>query len=285
MSRHFLTLCLFGGVHSRNKDKNSLASSIILVCRPRPEDAPLSIRREFLIALKRELPVALRKLQNGNIAPVDLAQAAIGPGMAIFSRYPKVLEADGSPMRVRTALQLINQHLDVYFSEQEGEYDPDTRWSLSWFEQYGMKEGPFGDAETLSKAKNISVEGLVQSGILKAGGGKVRLLKREEMDQGWDPTTDKRLSVWEMTQHLIRILENDGEDTASELQHRLGSAAETARDLSYRLYALCERKGWAQEAISYNGLVTAWPRLRDLAAEKRKEPEQVGIGSYVNDNQ
>jgi putative DNA methylase len=188
-------------------------------------------------------------------------------------------------MRVRTALQLINQHLDEYLSEQEGEYDPDTRWALSWFEQYGMNEGSFGDAETLSKAKNISVEGLVQSGILKAGGGKVRLLNRGEMDQDWDPATDKRLSVWEMTQHLIRILENNGEDAASELQHRLGGAAETARDLAYRLYAICERKGWAQEAVSYNGLVIAWPRLRDLSAEKRKGSEQVGIRSFINDNQ
>jgi len=148
---------------------NALASSIVLVCRPRPEDAPLATRREFIAALRRELPGALSQLQKGNIAPVDLAQAAIGPGMAIFSRNAKVLEADGSPMRVRTALQLINQHLDEYLSEQESEYDPDTRWALSWFEQYGMKEGPFGDAETLSKAKNTSVEGMVQAGILGPG--------------------------------------------------------------------------------------------------------------------
>jgi putative DNA methylase len=264
---------------------NALASSIVLVCRPRHEDAPLSTRRDFLNSLKQELPEALRQLQRGNIAPVDLAQAAIGPGMAIFSRYSKILEADGSTMRVRTALQLINQHLDEYLSEQEGEYDPDTRWTLSWFEQYGMKEGSFGDAETLSKAKNISVEGLVQSGILKAGGGKVRLLKREEMDPDWDPSTDTRLSVWEMTQHLIRILENNGEDAASDLQQKLEGAAEIARDLAYRLYAICERKGWAQEAISYNGLVTAWPRLRDLSAEKKKGSEQQGIRSYLSDNQ
>ena len=188
-------------------------------------------------------------------------------------------------MQVRAALQLINQYLDEYLSEQEGEYDPDTRWALSWFEQYGMKDGPFGDAETLSKAKNISVEGLVQSGILEAGGGKVRLLKREEIDPDWNPVTDNRLSVWEMTQHLIRILENNGEDAASELQHKLGGSAEVARDLAYRLYAICERKGWAQEAISYNGLVIAWPRLRDLAAEKKKGGEQRGIGSFLNDDQ
>ena len=148
-----------------------------------------------------------------------------------------------------------------------------------------MKEGSFGDAETLSKAKNISVEGLVQSGILKSGGGKVQLLRRDELDPDWDPATDKRLSVWEMTQHLISILENNGEDAASELQHKLGGSAEIARDLAYRLYAICERKGWAQEAISYNGLVTAWPRLRDLAAEKKKGGEQRDIGSFINDDQ
>ncbi|MDM7999758.1 MAG: hypothetical protein QUS33_07100, partial [Dehalococcoidia bacterium] len=202
---------------------NALASSIVLVCRPRPEDAPLATRREFIAALRRELPGALSQLQKGNIAPVDLAQAAIGPGMAIFSRNAKVLEADGSPMRVRTALQLINQHLDEYLSEQESEYDPDTRWALSWFEQYGMKEGPFGDAETLSKAKNTSVEGMVQAGILRAGAGKARLLGREEMDAQWDPSTDSRLTVWEATQHLIRALEGQGEEAAAELQSRLGS--------------------------------------------------------------
>ncbi|MEO0248549.1 MAG: DUF1156 domain-containing protein [candidate division WOR-3 bacterium] len=250
---------------------NALASSIVLVCRPRPGDAPLATRREFIAALKRELPPALQQLQKGNIAPVDLAQAAIGPGMAIFSRYSKVLEADGTPMRVRTALQLINQHLDEYLSEQEGEYDPDTRWALSWFEQYGMKEGPFGDAETLSKAKNTSVEGMVQAGILRAGAGKARLLGREEMDPEWDPSTDRRLTVWEATQHLIRALEGQGEEAAAELQSRLGGYAESARDLAYRLYSICERKGWAQEAISYNALVAVWPRLKEISA-KRERP-------------
>ena len=168
---------------SISRGTNSLASSILLVCRPRPDDAPIGTRKEFISALKRKLPEALRQLQEGNIAPVDLAQAAIGPGMAIFSRYSKILEADGSPMRVRTALQLINQNLDEYLSQQENEYDPDTRWALSWFEQYSMNEGPFGDAETLSKAKNTSVQGMVEAGILKAVAGKAQLLRREEMDQ------------------------------------------------------------------------------------------------------
>ncbi len=250
---------------------NALASSIILVCRPRPDDAPIGTRKEFISALKRELPLALHQLQMGNIAPVDLAQAAIGPGMAIFSRYSQVLEADGSPMRVRTALQLINQHLDEYLSEQEGEYDPDTRWALSWFEQYGMNEGPFGDAETLSKAKNTSVEGMVQAGILKAGAGKARLLGRNELDPDWNPATDRRLTIWEATEHLIRVLESQGEEEAAMLQSSLGGYAESARDLAYRLHSICERRGWAQEAVSYNSLVTVWPRLKELSV-KRERP-------------
>ncbi len=253
---------------------NSLASSIVLVCRPRPEDAPIGTRKEFLTALRRELPEALRQLQKGNIAPVDLAQAAIGPGMAIFSHYSKVLEADGSSMRVRTALQLINQHLDEYLSEQEGEYDPDTRWALSWFEQYGMNEGPFGDAETLSKAKNTSVSGMVDAGILRAGSGKARLLKREEMDASWNPNTDKRLTVWEAAQHLIRVLEVEGESGAADLQQQLGGLAQSTRDLAYRLYSICERHGWSQEALAYNSLVTAWPRLQELAVEKMRKGGQ-----------
>ncbi len=253
---------------------NALASSIVLVCRPRPDDAPIGTRKEFLSALRRELPEALRQLQRGSIAPVDLAQAAIGPGMAIFSRYSKVLEADGSPMHVRTALQIINQHLDEYLSEQEGEYDPDTRLALTWFEQYGMNDGPFGDAETLSKAKNTSVQGMVEAGILRAGAGRVRLLGREEMDASWDPKSDRRLTVWEATQHLIRALEAKGEVGAADLQQQLGGLAQSARDLAYRLYSICERRGWSQEAQVYNSLVAAWPRLKELSAKKERPADR-----------
>ena len=253
---------------------NALASSIILICRPRPDDAPLATRREFITALKKEFPDSLHNLQHGNIAPVDLAQAAIGPGMGIFSRYSKVLEADGNPMGVRTALQLINQHLDEYLSDQESEYDADTRWALAWFEQYGMSEGPFGDAETLSRAKNTSVEGIVEAGILKAGAGRARLLRRDEMDPEWDPATDRRLTVWEATQYLIRALESDGESGASDLQRRLGGYAQSARDLAYRLYAICERKGWSQEALAYNTLVTVWPRLKELTVKVERPQDR-----------
>jgi putative DNA methylase len=256
-------------------DTNALASSIVLVCRPRPSDAPIATRREFIAALKRELPPALKKLQQGAIAPVDLAQATIGPGMAVYSRFAQVLEADGSPMRVRAALALINQSLDEFFAEQEGEFDSDTRWALAWFEQFGHDEGPYGDAETLSKAKNTSTDGLVRAGILQARAGKVRLLRREELDPNWSPETDERQAIWEATQYLIRALDTGGESVAAGLLKRLGSTGEIARDLAYRLYAICERKGWANEALAYNMLAAAWPRLVELAG--RGEQVQEGL--------
>ncbi len=201
---------------------NALASSIVLVCRPRPTDAPKATRRQFLNELKRDLPQALKLLQQGNIAPVDLAQASIGPGMAIFSKYTAVLEADGSAMRVRTALQLINQILDEFLTEQEGEFDSDTRWALTWFEQHQFTEGQYGDAETLSKAKNTSVQGMKEAGILEAKAGKVRLLKREDLKSDWKPESDTRIPVWEVTQHLIRTLDQDGETGAAELSFQIG---------------------------------------------------------------
>jgi putative DNA methylase len=206
---------------ARGRESNALASSIVLVCRPRMADAGVASRRDFLAALKKELPEALRNLQKGNIAPVDLAQAAIGPGMAVFSRYARVLEADGSPMSVRTALSLINQSLDEVLAEQEGEFDADTRWALAWFDQNGFNEGAYGVAETLCTAKNTSVSGMVQAGILAAKGGKVRLLKKEELDADWDPATDERLTVWEATHHLIRSLDS-GEQVAAALLKKLG---------------------------------------------------------------
>jgi len=257
-----------GKTRMRSMSSNALASSIILVCRPRPEDAEVGSRRDFLAALKRELPEALRHLQKGNIAPVDLAQAAIGPGMAVFSRYAKVLETDGSAMTVRAALTEINKSLDEVLAEQEGEFDADTRWALAWFDQNGFNEGAYGIAETLCTAKNTSVRGMVEGGILEAKGGKVRLLKKEELDPKWDPVTDRRLTIWEITHHLIRRLEQ-GESGAAELIQQLGAKAEVARDLSYRLYTICERRKWAQEAIAYNTLVLSWSDVQRLAEEKR----------------
>ncbi len=257
-------------VRTRSLGSNALASSIVLVCRPRPEDTRAATRREFLNALKAELPAALRRLQQGNIAPVDLAQAAIGPGMAVFSRYSKVVESDGSPMRVRTALQIINQELDAVLAEQEGEFDGDTRWAIAWFDQYGVNEGPYGVAETLSKAKNTSVEGMVEAGIVVARSGKVRLLSRDELPADWDPGRDRRVTVWEVAQHLVHALDKRGEGGAAALLAQLGGEGEIARDLAYRLYTTCERKGWAQEALAYNSLVVAWPEIRRLAAEAQR---------------
>ena len=257
---------------------NALASSIVLVCRPRPADAKAATRREFLNALKAELPAALRRLQQGNIAPVDLAQAAIGPGMAVFSRYSKVIEADGTPMRVRTALQIINQELDAVLAEQEGEFDADTRWAIAWFDQHGTNEGPYGTAETLSKAKNTSVGGMVDAGIAVARGGKVRLLRRDELPADWNPASDGRLTIWEIAQHLVHALDKRGEGGAAELLAKVGGEGEIARDLAYRLYTTCERKGWAQEALAYNALVVAWPEITRQAAERRRAaPVQQGF--------
>jgi len=249
---------------------NALASSIVLVCRPLSKDSSMTTRRDFLNILKSELGPALKTLQQGNIAPVDLAQSAIGPGMAVFSRYSKVLEADGTPMRVRPALALINQVLDEYLTEQEGEYDADTRWTLAWFEQHGMEEGPFGVAEILSKAKNIAVDGLMAAGIIVSKAGKVRILRRDELPEDWDPATDKRLTVWEVTQHLIRVLVDKGsEEAAADLLKKVGALGDVARELAYRLYTICDRKKWAQEALAYNSLVVAWPELVKLVGQQR----------------
>ena len=249
------------------KNVSALASSIVLVCRKRAADAGATTRREFVAELKRELPVALRHLQEGNIAPVDLAQAAIGPGMAVYTRFAQVLDAEGKALSVRGALALINQTLDEALADQEGDFDPDSRWALAWFEQNGFGEGEYGVAEVLSKAKATAVNGLVEAGIIAAGRGKVRLLKPEEMPADWDPRSDARLTAWETVHHLVRVLEAKGEAAAAKLVSQLGTKAETARELCYRLYTVCERKKRAAEALSYNGLVQSWPELVRLAQE------------------
>ena len=259
------------GNRLRGMDSNALASSIVLVCRNRPADAPLVTRREFVTALKTELSMGLIHLQRGNIAPVDLAQAAIGPGMAVYTRYATVLDALGRRVPVRDALALINQILDEVLAEQEGDFDADTRWALAWFEQSGFDDGEYGIAEILSKAKNTSVGGLVEAGILASKGGKVRLLKPDELPDDWNPATDPRLTAWEMVHHLIRVLESGGESAAAELAATLGAAAETARELCYRLYTLCERSKRAAEALSYNALVQSWPEIARLAREEREQ--------------
>jgi len=248
---------------------NALASYIVLACRPRSADAPQTDRRSFVVELKRELPSALRHLLQGNVAPVDFAQAAIGPGMAVYSRYGRILESSGKTMTVRTALSLINQTLTEVLSEQEDEFDADTRWAIAWFEQHGFGEGDFGDAELLTKAKVTSVAGLKQAGFIHAGGGKVRLLRPEDLPKGWDPATDKRLTVWEMTHHLLRVYfhEKAGDDATADVLRKLASQGDVARDLAYRLFDVCERKKRSQEAQAYNALVLGWPEIARLARE------------------
>ena len=270
------------------KNVAALASSIVLVCRPRAADAPTATLREFVTALKAELPSALAHLQRGNIAPVDLAQAAIGPGIAVYTRYARVLDAEGKPLSVRDALSLINQTLDEALAEQEGDFDADSRWALAWFEQSGFADGEYGVAETLSKAKNTSVAGMVEAGILASHRGKVRLLRPDELpgSAGVSPALERKISgqdgraprftAWEVVHQLIRALEAGGEGEAAALAGKLGSKAEIARELAYRLYTLCERKKRAAEALSYNSLVQSWPEITRLAREGDKPREAQG---------
>lgn len=260
----------------RNKDQNALASSIVLVCRKREVEAPAATRREFVAALKDGLPRAVKDLQRGNIAPVDLAQAAIGPGMAIFTRYAQVLGAGGHPLAVREALTLINQVLDEVLAEQESDFDADSRWALAWFEQFGFSESEYGVAETLSKAKNTSVAGMVEAGFLSSRAGKVRLLRPEELPANWSPTRDSRLTVWEAVHHLVRALDL-GEGAAAELVESLGSTADVSRELAYRLYTVCERKKRPAEALAYNALVQSWPELVRLAGGSSGAGDQQSL--------
>ena len=258
-------------------ETNALASSIVLVCRPRVADASVATRREFLDALRSELPEALRKMQQGNIAPVDLAQAAIGPGMAIYTRYARVLDAGGKAVSVREALALINETLDEVLAEQEGDFDADTRWALVWFDQSGFSEGEYGVAETLSTAKNTSVAGMVEAGILTSGSGKVRLLAPAELPQDWNPKADSRRTVWETTHHLVRVHEQGGDAAAADIMANIGADAETARDLAYRLFRICDLRNRPQEALGYNALVRSWGEISGLATQVRQAPTEPNM--------
>jgi putative DNA methylase len=252
---------------------NALASSIVLACRQRLLAAPLATRGEFISALRAEMEPAVRLLQTENIAPVDLAQSAIGPGIAIFSRYAKVIEADGSPMTVRTALGLINETLGEVLSGEESEFDADTRFALTWFDQFGHNPGPFGDADLLARAKDTTVAGVALAGVVASREGKVRLVERSELPSAWDPATDTRLTVWETTQQLIRALDSSESEAAALLTRIGGGLGDRARQLAYLLYGVCDRKKWAEEAGAYNMLVTAWPEITKLAAS---EPRPQG---------
>jgi putative DNA methylase len=255
-------------------DTNALASSIILVCRKRPADARTVSRREFLRELNAVLPEALDEMTKGSgddrspVAPVDLSQAIIGPGMAVFSKYAAVLEADGSPMSVCTALQLINRFL------AEDDFDPDTQFCLHWFEQHGWSEGRFGDADTLARAKGTSVDGVRDAGVVESGGGTVRLRKWTEYPADWDPQRDTRNPVWETLHHLIRALRQEGESSAGRLLAAVKSQAEPVRQLAYRLYTLCERQGWAEDARAYNELITSWTGIEAASGPIQSVPTQ-----------
>ena len=255
---------------------NALASSIVLVCRKRPAEAPQTTRRGFIAELKRELRPALQKLQRSNIAPVDLAQSAIGPGMGVYSRYGRVLEADGSAMTVRSALQIINQELDVYFNEQDGELDANSRFCVDLYTQNAFNNLKFGDADTLARAKNTSVAALAAKGVLSAEKGIVRLLTREELPEKVDTREE---SIWLLCQQLTRAMETGGVEACAQIvAPMLGSNAERAKDLAYRLYTLAERKGWTQEGYAYNALVVAWREIQSRAAElQQATPEQTSF--------
>jgi putative DNA methylase len=258
----------------RAMGSNALASYIVLACRPRSAEAPQTSSTQFRQELKRTLPAALRHLQQGNIAPVDFAQAAIGPGMAVYSRFSRILESSGKAMAVRTALGLINQTLTEVLSEQEDEFDVGTRWAIAWFEQNGFGAGDFGTAELLSKAKVTSVSRLEQDGVIASKGGQVRLLRPDELPSDWDPASDKHLTVWEMTHHLLRVYhyKKAGDQPTAELLRRIGPRGEVARDLAYRLFSICEKKKLSQEALGYNALVLGWPEVARLAKEIREAP-------------
>jgi putative DNA methylase len=246
---------------------NALATSVVLVCRKKELQAEVISRAEFMRALKRELPSAISELQAASIAPADMPQSAIGPGMGVFSRYKAVLESDDSPMSVKAALQLINRELDEYLGGIQGEFDADTRFAITWFEQNGMKAGDYDTANSIARARGISVESVRHAGIVQSAAGKVRILGREEIEATWDPTGDGHLTVWECCQQLIKALENDGETSAAMLLKKIGAEkADAVKDLAYCLYGICEKRSDAKEATSYNALIAVWTELTRQAA-------------------
>lgn len=261
---------------------NALASSIVLVCRPRGADAETISRREFQRQLREQLPEALETMIGGTsgqspIAPVDLAQAAIGPGMAIYSQYAGVLNQDGTPMRVHDALVLINREITEYLTPDAGDFDADTLFANAWFEQYGWAEGPFGEANVVAQGKGTTVAGVAQAGVLESGAGKVRLLRWADYATDWNPKTDTRNPVWEAAHHLIRALNTQGESAAGALLAAMPDKAEPIRQLAYHLYTLCERKKWAEDARAYNELITAWHAVLEASRMEGPRGEQMGF--------
>jgi putative DNA methylase len=265
-----------GAARMRGLGSNALATYVVLVCRPRPSTSVRVSRRDLVASLRAEFGPAIEVLQSAAVAPVDLAQAVIGPGMSVFTRYQAVLEPDGSPMTVRSALLLINSVLAEVLDEQEGEFDADTRWAITWFEQFRYSEAPSGEADSLARAKVTSIDGLERAGVIVTRGGTCRLVRRDELSEEYDPVKDTRATVWESVQHLVKQLLDGGEERAASLLARL-SNAEAARDLAYRLYSICDRKGWAEEGGAYNVLVASWPEIARLAQQLQTQ-QRFGSG-------
>lgn len=257
---------------------NALASSIVLVCRKRPEDAPQTTRRNLIAILRRELRPALKKLQASNIAPVDLAQSAIGPGMGVFSRYRSVLEADGTPMSVRSALQIINEEIDLYFNEQVGDLDAASRFCVDLYTQYAYNDVKYGEAEVLANAKSTSIPMLSANGVVYAKAGDVHLVERADLPEKVD--VDEK-NIWLLTQQLTQAMAKGGVEACAQIVASMfGSNAERAKDLAYRLYTIAEQKKWSNEAYAYNALVVAWPDIQSRAAALKLEvPEQLDLFS------
>ena len=260
---------------------NALASSIVLVCRKRPEESASCSRRSFIAELKRELRAALKNLQASNIAPVDMAQAAIGPGMGVYSHYAKVMEADGSAMGVRTALQVINAELDAYFSEQDGALDAESRFCVDLYTQFAFNHMKFGEADVLARAKNTSVEKLASMGLVYAEKGVVHLLERTELPELKVSRLTADRCLWMITQYLIQSMDTGGIEACARLVVEFSASAERARDLAYRLFSLAERKGWNAEAYAYNSFVVAWPDIQQKAAELRAARRAAKQGSLI----
>jgi len=265
---------------------NALASSIVLACRVQTGENEATTRRNFISTLKTELPVSLKTLQQASIAPVDLAQAAIGPGMSIYSRFSKVLESDGTNMTVRTALQLINQALDEVLSEQEGDFDPETRFCLKWFSQYGWNTGTSGEADVLSRAVNTSLNVLDRGGVFRAVAGKANLVEGKHMSKEWDPLQDKTISTWEVAVRVAHALQTEGLEKAVSWSNQASKRVDlnSVKELSYLLFSISEKKGWTESAILFNGLGTSWSDISGLMSNRLDAaPKQEQLGFEVSE--
>lgn len=273
-----------------SQETNALASAIVLALRPRPEDAPRTDRRRFIATLKAELPAALKELQQGAIAPVDLPQAAIGPGMTVFSRYSAVLEPDGSTMSVRAALTRINETLDQVLNEQEGDFVAATRFAIAWYRQHGYGVGKFGDADNLARARNTSIDAMQREGVLTSRASKVQLIKPADLSWDYDVAADPDISGWEVLHHLIRVLERDGVAPAGDFLHAALSRSDGAvdadlvKELAHLLFRIAEGNGWTKDALSFNSLVTSWPEIMDVARSEQTQPA-TAQGSFDFDEE